>query len=266
MGHDAFIRCNCYEKGRTKPFKYAQYIVNNPDYLDLSIPAELKGTPKEHEIEKEFSIWKENCCEHEDGEYYSVRISNNVGMGRFRSRIYDLNGERDFPTLVKYLPIYNDGFLPFKENDNFKRELLKLKSYGKFYSLELYYKDEEGYLNICENTRNGSVETFFFHPKVHMGLNEHNFWISNKDEIVFQSCDFTVTKKDDGYIFKDKNSKKQFISEAFFKEDLFEKMNEIVFTIEEKDIDIEEAHGYIIDTLLTLIEKSNEIGMAICWC
>lgn len=266
MGHGAYIRCNCYEKGLTKPFKYPQYIVAYPDYLDLNFPAELIGTPKEDEIRKEFSNWKDNCCEHDDGEYFHARIANNAGMGHFRSTIYSLNGEKNFPTLDKYLPVYNDGYLPFEENEKFKKELLKLKSYGKFHSMQLYYEDEDGYLNICGSTINGIVETFLANSKLHMGLDGDNFWISIKDKIVFKSYNFIVTKNEYGYIYKDKKSQKEFNCEAFFLDHLFEKMNKIVFSTIEEDIDIEEEHGYKIDTLLTLIEKSNEIGMSVCWC
>ena len=115
MGYSAYIRCNCFEKGLAKPFKYAQYLVNNPDCFDLNLPEELKGTSKESEIEDEFSSWRHSYCKHEDGEYYSDRICNILGMAHFRSTIDSLNGEKKFPTLYNYLPTSNDGYIPFKE-------------------------------------------------------------------------------------------------------------------------------------------------------
>ena len=47
MGYDGFVRCNCYELGKTKPFKYSQFIKIYPEYLDLELPDELPETVKE---------------------------------------------------------------------------------------------------------------------------------------------------------------------------------------------------------------------------
>lgn len=66
-------------------------------------------------------------------------------------------------------------------------------------------------------------------------------------------------------MFFDEATNTTCFSPAFFNEDLFKSRNFIKMYVEEHFIDINEAHGYIIDTLLTLIEKSNEIGNPICW-
>lgn len=271
MGYDAYVRCCCFKKGLAKPFKYAQYLLDTPEYFELNLPPEIKGTKLEEGIEDEFSSWECNGCEHEDGVYYRDRICNSMGMVHFRSTLYSLDGGKKFPTLFKYLPESNDGYLPFEENKNFKNDLLNLKYMGEIRSLRLCYKDDGGYLNRVANTVNGDTETFFMHPKAHMGLNHDNFFVSVNDEIAFESSNFTVEKTTEGYVFEDHDTKETFVCEVFFtneyilEEKLFEKMQKINFSIEQETIDIQEAHGYIIDTLLVLIEKSNEVGYPICW-
>lgn len=265
MGYGAYIRCNCFKKGRTKPFKYAQYLIETPEGFELNLPAELKGSNKEKEMKFELWDWEGHCCEHEDSDYYSARICNNAGMGHFISTVSTLNGQKTLPTLYKYLPNSNDGYLPLEENENFKKDLLNMKNMGKVHPLWLYYKDEEGDLNGVANTLHGKTEIFFLHPKVEMGLNHYGFFISEKGKVVFESANFSVEKIAGIYFFEDKDTKANCVCDAFFNEKLFEKMKKVSFQIEEEDIDINEAHGYIIDTLLTLIEKSNEVGNPICW-
>lgn len=264
MGYDAHIRCNCFKNGKTKPFKYIQYLVDTPEGFELTIPQSIQGTHLQETIETEFDEWECFACEHEYQEYYSERICNVSGMWHFRSTLELLNGKETLPTLYECLPKSNDGFLPFEKNEDFKKDLLKMKHMGRIRTLALYAKinDEDEYI---WHTVNGDSESFFLHPKVEMGLNENSFFIKANESIAFESKKFSIEKIEGNYLFFDEATKTAYSCLAFFNDDLFKSQNFIKMYVEEHLIDINEAHGYIIDTLLTLVEKSNEVGNPICW-
>lgn len=265
MGYDAFIRCKCFEKGLTKPFKYSQYLTRDPDgYFELQIPKYFLGTPIEDEMKEDLWGWEVSACEHEDQEYFSTRLCNNAGMSHFRSTIDILNGEKNLPTLYKYIPQSNDGMVPLEENENFRNDLLKMINAGKIRNTYCYVESNNDYIHIA-NVVNGDTETFFIHPLAHMGLSDDSFFISIKDEIVFRSKKFTVSKQKDKYLFFDNKRKVSYLCDIFFNETLFNESTSISIHVESEIIDIKEAHGYIIESLLTLIDKSNEIGNPINW-
>lgn len=37
MGYDAFIHCKCFEKGKTKPFKYKEYLYRDSEAILILI-------------------------------------------------------------------------------------------------------------------------------------------------------------------------------------------------------------------------------------
>lgn len=264
MGYDAYIRCDCFKKGKAKPFKYIQYVVDEPEGLELRLPTNIKGTPLEYTIQEAFDEWEWNPCEHEYQEYYSDRICNVCGMAHFRSTLDMLNAETTLPTLYKYLPSSNSGFLPFEENDNFKNDLLKMKNMGSVRCLNLILEDGEGNEKYIQHAINSEIEYFGFLPECNIGLNRDNFFIVSHDKIVFESDRFSVEKENDTFVFRDDEQKKSF-SCPVFKWGQLEINHKVNMYTEEIVESINEAHGYIIDTLLTLIEKSNEIGNPICW-
>lgn len=264
MGYDAHVRCNCFKKGKVKPFKYIQYVVDATEGYELNLPQSIQGTPLQDTIESEFDDWKNFSCEHDYQEYYTTRICNVSGMSHFGSTLELLNGKETLPTLYECLPESNDGFVPFEKNEDFKKDLLKMKNMGKIRTLILYVKSNDGDVYI-NHAVNGDSETFFFHPKVEMGLNENSFFIKANESIAFESKKFSIEKIEDSYLFFDEATKTACFCPAFFNDDLFKSQNFIKMYVEEHLIDINEAHGYIIDTLLTLVEKSNEIGNPICW-
>lgn len=205
--------------------------------------------------------------EHEAGEYCTRHICNTMGMAHFRSTLYSLNAEKNFPTLIKYLPESNNGYLPFEENKNFKSELIHLKNMGTIRSLILYYEDAEVFLTESQIQSTGTPKPFFCTQRPTWGL----ITTISLFPIVFESRRFTVEKIAEGYVFEDNDTKATFICKVFFAnehvldENLFEKMKKIKFSAKDETIDINDAHGYIIDSLLFLIEKSNEIGSPIRW-
>ena len=124
MGYDAYVRCNCFKKGKAKPFKYIQYVVDATEGYELNLPQSIQGTPLQDTIESEFDDWKNFSCEHDYQEYYTTRICNVSGMSHFGSTLELLNGKETLPTLYECLPESNDGFVPFEKNEDFKKDLL----------------------------------------------------------------------------------------------------------------------------------------------
>lgn len=134
MGLDAFVPCNCFEKGRLpKP----------PDPLEADdLFRDEDGCISSHKLVKEYkrlgyqeyrarygdienllNNWAERSCEHEDGEYFSESVSNWSGVARFESVVEELGGSERYPILSNLIPEGNGGSFPASQAPEAIREI-----------------------------------------------------------------------------------------------------------------------------------------------
>ncbi len=106
MGLDAIVRCNCFESGRTTepPFPREWVYIDEEGYCNLLSEYDTdENWPK-------FSEWRQSCCEHEDMDYASERISNWSGYRAFQEALERV-GLEQFPVLAEELPNANGGLM-----------------------------------------------------------------------------------------------------------------------------------------------------------
>lgn len=113
MGYDAFVRCNCWEQGKTKPYPFDfSFHWDESDFPEPDVPNTEKASPY---LDNEYDLawyalreWASNACEHPDMRAVHERIANVWGMSAFRAALYG-SGEQTYPTLVTELPHVNGG-------------------------------------------------------------------------------------------------------------------------------------------------------------
>src|SRR4029453_19048216 len=105
MGLDASVLCTCYREGRTTPppFNPELLVFDDDGWPDLDRPYD--GNEERY---GRFDSWLRTCCEHEDMEAASVRVSNWDGYRAFQAALAQAGWER-FPTLHQELPKVNGG-------------------------------------------------------------------------------------------------------------------------------------------------------------
>lgn len=110
MGYDAFVRCNCWEEGKTKPYPFDfQFEWNEEGFVQIISPECTESFQDEryHEQRHKLKEWMQNACEHTEMEIISTRIANISGMSAFR---FQLDNER-YPVLSSELPVFNGGYV-----------------------------------------------------------------------------------------------------------------------------------------------------------
>lgn len=134
MGLDAFVPCNCLERGLCRrlpdPLAYEDVYRDNDGLLCSRM---LDGFRRRydrrryrarfHDLEEAFDRWAESPCEHEHGEYWTEWVSNIAGTAQFRSLVEELGGSAAYPLLSELLPHANGGSHPSALAEATLREL-----------------------------------------------------------------------------------------------------------------------------------------------
>jgi hypothetical protein len=130
MGYSAYVICDCYQKGKTIDPPHKEYFRFDDEGMYLEIPDEIWDQDEEtaFSLQKEFSQWLSNSCEHDDMEIAHERLYNACGSGSFYSFIGEEGGKKKFPVLTKYLPRLNGGILPASKAAAALHELEVLES------------------------------------------------------------------------------------------------------------------------------------------
>lgn len=109
MGLDARVRCRCFEDGRLKPgpVPVTDLYIDEDGYLasrtldTASIRYDWRRYHARYgKLDEEFTLWLEDCCEHENGEYCSNGLARGACMGCFRMRLKKLVARKSFRYLV----------------------------------------------------------------------------------------------------------------------------------------------------------------------
>lgn len=124
MGLDATVRCRCFEEGKLKPgpVPVEDLYIDEDGYLSSKTLDEAyrkydtrRFYARYDGLERAFDAWLSDCCDHEDGEYCSERVSNWTGCAQFCSLVKEAGGEARFPLLSKLLPDGNGGIYPVEK-------------------------------------------------------------------------------------------------------------------------------------------------------
>ena len=125
MGLDAFVYCNCYKEGKTKPFPLPEleqfFSEDEEGYRGLHLQYDTHE--ESHRIVDE---WMENACEHNHMDYISERIGNWASYRYFQQALADI-GWSFFPTLHEELPNANGGFMTSDKTEIALQELTLFK-------------------------------------------------------------------------------------------------------------------------------------------
>jgi hypothetical protein len=122
MGLDAFVFCDCYEKGRLKRKP------PDPDLVYVLPNGDLACRRKDSKVLGRFDRWRENACEHEAGMVAGDWLGNESSIGSIRKELS--RRPRDFPTLLKrvvYSGTHCGDHLTLKMVAKLQMELDRLK-------------------------------------------------------------------------------------------------------------------------------------------
>jgi hypothetical protein len=92
MGLDAFVFCDCYEKGRLKRKPH------EPELVCVLPNGDLGCRSKDSKLLERFDRWRENACKHEAGMITGDYLGNESLIGSIRDELR--RKPRKFPTLL----------------------------------------------------------------------------------------------------------------------------------------------------------------------
>ncbi len=134
MGLDAFVRCRCFEEGKTTapPVPLEDLFVDEEGGISSrTLCTERKRLRHDDywrrydELEDRLLDWTETCCAHEDMHACDEFVCNLSGWSKLRWLFNALGGET--PTLAGMLPYANGGSFPAEFADAALAELAALE-------------------------------------------------------------------------------------------------------------------------------------------
>lgn len=126
MGLDARVRCRCFEDGRLKPgpVPVTDLYIDEDGYLasrtldTASIRYDWRRYHARYgKLDEEFTLWLEDCCKHENGEYCSEWIGTWGMYGVFQDAVEKAGGKEVLPLLGHMLPTANGGQYPVEKTE-----------------------------------------------------------------------------------------------------------------------------------------------------
>lgn len=263
MGYDAYVRCNCYELRKTKPFKFSQFLKTYPEYIDLELPKKLPKhiSESKEQIREQYYEWLHKACEHEYMNYCSERRANISGMAWLKSCIDWLGGEKEFPALGTQLPEYNDGYMPIEYNTQFRIDL------DKFIKKELttyYLETRDCHWYIDGSTRNEYDSLLCNNNGIELHSYRGKFIIKKDSNVIFNAENFSVEKRnEEKYIYK--TDEKSIEMPIFHMPHIFDETKVLNFYYEINKWNIKEEFEFKYEAFMKLLEASDKTGNPICW-
>ncbi len=271
MGLDAYVPCNCYKDGKTKPPPFPE------DYIffeeETGMPELAQPYSEDDEKWNTFMDWRLTACEHEDMEIASERIANWGGLRYFQQAL-DRVGWEHFPTLRDEIPDYNGGFTPPQASAKALEELKFFQEQRKLGSYPFLIDTERG-TELREYTE--AYEGIFIMDGRHgmfIGFDKDGLFFIKQPEgksvlragkLVFQAK--RVEQQIRGSIKKqvvytDLDTGKQFVCQTEIE---FDGRCPRYMHVEQRSIDPSEF-DYIIIPLTKVFKASVEIGNPVYWC
>ena len=280
MGLDAFVRCNCYEEGKAKPF-----IPNIELYYDDDNYIDVVRTPNMSEEEyiklsNDVYKWSRNCCEHR----YMHCCRKRVGSwADIRSFTQALEAFDCFNTLLSIIPSGNGGYVKLEQAKAALKEIsFFAEKIGEYANTSLLNKNTGSEVYHYIARYNGE---FAWSKKANqiIGLDADGLFVKkyNSGREIFRSMNFTQQV----FTAKSKFCIKHFLGkqvenkkgrpEAVISDTSSGKSVKIFTAIADSDkkvsfevikrkMNINDFYAYL--PLKSLLEASLETGNQIVWC
>lgn len=181
MGLDASVRCNCWERGLTRPTPLASRI---------AIDEEGYPAPKD-EDDQDFGVfweWLQTCCVHPSMEQACEHLANWYGYREFQHALHQAGGAERFPTLFDNLPEANGGLAPAAVAPRMLAELSDFEQSARFGQRFVLLDSTSG-----DELRSASAShQFVLTSELRLGVDAEGFFVVSGDaEVLFRSKRFT---------------------------------------------------------------------------
>lgn len=279
MGLDAFVRCNCRQEDKLKPFPLADYAgyvgFDAEGYPYLDLPQEGNRS-----VFDAFERWSETMCEHGDMTYTAVYLANWTGYRKFRQALAQI-GWAFFPTMLRELPESNSGQMLATDASQMLTELAYFKTRADFGTNYFLINSETG--QVVQEYIGDYQGVFMWGDsgQLELGVDEEGFFISRKDDgvrrDVFRSNRFeqrVLEKNANGVVrrveYYDADTEDRFACDSvvhIYDTDSDGKLQPIfprLLHSEERTIGAEKF-DYIVKPLLTICRASVETGNPVVW-
>lgn len=282
MGLDAFVPCNCPEKGRLSnppaPFTLDDIYRDEEGYI-CSRMLDAKRSELGYEgylaqygdLDDAFREWTDHqACEHEYGEYLSEWVGNWAGAREFQSVVEELGGGSRYPALSVFIPNGNGGTYPVELADQALYELddmLDRAKTLKFNALVCGGSDEPVW--TCADC---GVYPMMMGPFVEMGMEgDHVYFIQNGRKLVTRRFRQEPVGPADDHGAQPMDVT---LSETGERVRLFDSIGTSGLPKVARDFWVEareapfmhEGRYYTAERIRSLLVASTEMGLPICWC
>lgn len=267
MGLDAYVRCTCWEEGKTKPapVKREHIIVDEEtDELDLDLPWE--GHQNDHAALQQ---WLENCCPHPNMRLVWQRISNWAGVRHLQAALRDL-GDDAFPHLLAAIPNTNGGRTEPGESRLCIEELARFEQLAPFGRRTNLVDATSGALIQGYIADYGGVFAWLGREGLEFGVDPAGFFITDSEGTeFFRAREFDqLPHEAAAYTFLDLESGTTFVSPKGVSylgpdglRDIYPKRLKVVSVYDSPD-----NYKHEIDALRKVFEASVASGRPVVWC
>lgn len=212
MGLDAYVRCTCWEEGKTSPPPVPRArVVLNPesDELDLDLPWE--GHREAHAA---FQDWLETCCPHSRMQLASERISSWAGVRHFQAALRTLGADR-FKTLLAAIPDTNSGRTDARDAKACLEELGRFEAQGPF-GRRIHLTDAESGEVLHDYVEDyGGVFAWLGREGIEMGVDPEGFFVTDREGTeFFRAKVFEQKREEQAFTLRDLESGAKFLSPA----------------------------------------------------
>lgn len=195
MGYDAFVRCNCREEGKTKPYPFDfQFEWDDQHRYPVILSPECED--KENwepcdEQENKLWRWMKDACAHPNMRIAHVRLANMSGMSAFRWALNE-TGKEYYSALINGLPVNNGGSASSEYAAQMLADLEKFATLTEIGTATNLIDTKSG---IVIRTYDNLLRGAFYllgSSGIELGLDQESFFIknSNLQEVLFRAMRF----------------------------------------------------------------------------
>ncbi|MCX6252373.1 MAG: hypothetical protein NTX61_16695 [Bacteroidetes bacterium] len=283
MSYGGYVKCNCYEEGKTSEPPFKEFVRIIPDYGPaLKYPEHIKNTSR---MNTKFMDWRSSACPHSDFNYASIRFNDFPGFESVYEYIAEKKYDEDFecvnlfPILYQYLPDGYEDKIPIIDVLPFMNELLafqEITEKRKFVVFNGMNPDK-----IIAVTNYGYPRVIAYDAKYAGGIDDNGFFITKafhghidrnyEMNIVFRSSFFSQsTHLVYGFVITDISTGKEFITSFHILQQIMEGnipdiKKKLIFRVSIEEIPITRLCRDFIDSLIKLCAASLETGNPVVW-
>ncbi len=266
MGLDAYVRCTCWEKGKTTPppVPRARVVLGSErDELELDLPWE--GHREAHAA---FQDWLEACCPHPRMQLAFERISTWGGVRHFQAALRTIGADK-FPNLLAAIPDTNSGRTEARDAKRCLEDLARFEAEGPF-GRRIRLTDEETGEVLQDYVEDyGGVFRWLGREGIEMGVDPEGFFVTDREgNVFFRAKAFEQSREDQAFTLRDLESGAKFQSPAGLSypsadglADVFPRLLKVV-----AEHETPRTYGSEIRALKNVFEASVKTGRPVIWC